>query len=218
MYIQSHVCRFPYNTAISFEHFVSCLVSSHHIFFLEQFTVCIIYIMVVDLKTFEGPHVIVIDILLCDLLPWAAAPVTAGLLSDVMAVIHGSGDYGWISFNFFFPPSVGKAIDKRKIFLEWLCSFDWTIKLAFLSICAAFSSTLKARKCSYLLVIKSRLAFKKVYWQKELDIFWILGSLWVRLFPLWWGVEPDKHFEKLSLGLLNWAQVWFMMPVWPHSF
>lgn len=120
--------------------------------------------------------------------------------------------------SIFFFPSVGKAIDKRKIFLEGLCSFDWTIKLALLSICAAFSSTLKARKCSYLLVIKSRLAFKKVHWQKELDIFWILGSLWVRLFALWWGVEPDKHFEKLSLGLLNWARVWFMMPVWPHSF
>lgn len=63
MYIQSHVCRFSYNTAISFEHFVSCLISSHHTFFLEQFTMCIIYIMVVGLKTFEGPNVILIDIL-----------------------------------------------------------------------------------------------------------------------------------------------------------
>lgn len=67
----------------------------------------VIYIMVVGLKTFEGPYRILIDIPWHDLPPLAAAPITAGLLSDIIAVIHGSGDYGWISFN-FFPPS-GKS-------------------------------------------------------------------------------------------------------------
>lgn len=87
---------------------LSSTLSFHiYIVFLEQFTVFVIYIMVVGLKTFEGPYRILIDIPWHDLPPLAAAPITAGLLSDIIAVIHGSGDYGWISFN-FFPPS-GKS-------------------------------------------------------------------------------------------------------------
>lgn len=112
-----------------------------------------------------------------------------------MVVIHGSRDYGWISFNFFSP--VRKEANKRKIFSEWLCSFDGIIELAYMFIYAAFSYTIKAGAWSYLLVIKSRMTFKKICWQKELEAFWILGSLWIRLFALWWGVEQDKHFWKI---------------------
>lgn len=101
--------------------------------------------------------------------------------------------------SFFFPPCEKEA-NKRKIFLKWLCSFDGIIELAYMFIYAAFSYTIKARMWSYLLVIKSRMTFKKICWQKELEAFWILGSLWIRLFALWWGVEQDKHFWKIISG------------------
>lgn len=65
--------------------------------------------------------------------------------------------------------------------------------------------------CSYLLHPKSQKVvvfvsdqikdgIKKIYWQKDLEAFWILGSPWIRLFALWQGVEQDKHFWKIIFG------------------
>lgn len=91
------------------------------------------------------------------------------------------------------------------------------------SISAPFFYTFKTRKWSYLLVLKSKVVSKKINWQKNLEAFWILGSLWIRLFALWWDMEQDKHFWKFILGFveLDFSVVKSggpLMPAWPHSF
>lgn len=101
-----------------------------------------------------------------------------------------------------FFPSVGKAVDKERSFLEWL--FIWfSDRTGSYVHCCSFLFHSKTRKWSYLLVVKSRIAFKKLYWQKELEALRILGSLWIRLCSLCWGVEQDKHFWKIILGFAN---------------
>lgn len=38
--------------------------------------------------------------------------------------------------------------------------------------------------------------FKNTCWQEDLEALWVLASLQIRLFALWWGVKQDKHFWK----------------------